>query len=77
MPANNKRCHTSSAPANALDLDPDEVQVISLWDKEARKEDVYKITYCIFSGKKFGSPSMTVMRDWLEIFMTESPQEFS
>ena len=33
-------------------------------------------TYCIFSRKKFGSPSVTVMRDWLEIFMTESPQDF-
>jgi hypothetical protein len=30
MPANNKRCHTSSAPADASDSHLDEVQVISL-----------------------------------------------
>jgi hypothetical protein len=59
-----------------LDSDPNEVQVISLWDKEARKEDVYKIAYCIFSRKKFGSPSVTVMRDWLEVFMMALPQDF-
>ena len=41
------RCRvTSSSPNNASDSDPDEVQVVTLWDKEARKEDIYKIAYC-------------------------------
>jgi hypothetical protein len=45
MPTNNNCCHTLSAPADESDSDPDEVQVISIWDKEARKEDIYKIAY--------------------------------
>jgi hypothetical protein len=53
-PTNNERCHTSSAPADVSDSDSNEVQVISLWNKEARKEDVYKIAYCIFLGRSLG-----------------------
>ena len=34
------------ANTSAPDSDPDEVQVVTLWDKEARKEDIYKIAYC-------------------------------
>ena len=41
--AADRRRASSSSPDNALDLDPDEVQVVTLWDKEARKEDLYKI----------------------------------
>ena len=67
---------TSSSLNNALNSDPDEVQVVTLCDKEARKEDIYKIAYCIFTGRKFGSPSVIAMREWLEIFMTEPPQDF-
>ena len=71
------RCRvTSSSPNKASDSDPDEVQVVTLWDKEARKEDIYKIAYCIFTGRKFGSPSVIAMREWLEIFLTEPPQDF-
>jgi hypothetical protein len=50
-PANNKSCHASSAPADASDSEPNEVQVISLWVKEARTDDLYKIAYCIFPGR--------------------------
>jgi hypothetical protein len=38
-----KRCCASSAPANVLDSDPNEVQVISLWDKEVKKKEIYMI----------------------------------
>jgi hypothetical protein len=48
MPANDNHCHTSSASVGAFDSDPNEVQVSYLWGKEARKEDIYKISYCIF-----------------------------
>jgi predicted alpha/beta hydrolase len=37
---------------------------------------MYKVTYFIFSCRKFDSPSLAVMRDWLEIFVSESQQDF-
>ena len=41
------RCRaTSSSPNNALDSDPDEVQVITLWDKEVRKKDIDRNCAC-------------------------------
>ncbi len=61
---------------DVLDLEPYEVQVVTLWDKEARNEDIYKVAYSIFSRKRFDSPSLTVMRVWLVIFVAKLPQDF-
>ena len=38
----------AGASVDALDLEPDKVQVVTLWDKEARKNDIYKVAYSIF-----------------------------
>ena len=32
----------AGASVDASDLEPDEVQVVTLWDREARKDDIYK-----------------------------------
>ncbi len=66
----------AGASVDASDLEPDEVQVVTLWDREARKDDIYKVAYSIFSRRRFDSPSVAVMRDWLKIFVAESPQDF-
>ena len=65
----------SSSIDLASDSD-DEIQIVTLWDREARKEDLYKITYSIFLGRKHGSPSLSDMRNWLTVFVTESPLNF-
>ena len=51
----------------ASDSDPNEIQIITLWDREVRKEDLYKIAYSIFTGRKYDSPSLSDMRDWLAV----------
>ena len=61
---------------NALDLELGKVQVVTLWDKEARKDNIYKVAYSIFSCSRFDSLLLAVMRDWLEIFMAELRQDF-
>ena len=66
----------AGASVDVSDLEPDKVQVVTLWDREARKDDIYKVAYSIFSRRRFDSPSVAVMRDWLEIFVAESPQDF-
>ena len=66
----------AEASVDVSDLEPDKVQVVSLWDREARKDYIYKVAYSIFSRRRFDSPSMAAMRDWLEIFMAELPQYF-
>ncbi len=67
---------TAGASVDVLDLESDEAQVVTLWDKEARKDDIYKVTYSFFFCRRFDSPLLAVMRDWLEIFVAESPQDF-
>ncbi len=52
----------------------DEIQIVTLCDREARKEDLYKIAYSIFTGRKYDSPSLSDTRDWLAVFVTESPR---
>jgi hypothetical protein len=47
-----------------------------MWDREARKEVMYKIAYSIFLGRKYDPPSLSDMRDWLTVFVTESPPDF-
>ena len=65
----------SSSIDLASDSD-DEIQIVTLWDREARKEDLYKITYSIFLGRKYGSPSLSDMRNWLTVFVTKPPLNF-
>ena len=60
----------------ALDSDPDDIQIITLWDREVRKEDLYKIAYSIFTWRKYESPSLSDMWDWLAVFVTYSPPDF-
>ena len=66
---------TSSSINLASDSD-DEIQIVTMWDREARKEDMYKIAYSIFLGRKYDSPSLSEMRDWLTVFVTKSPPDF-
>ena len=66
----------SSSINLALDSDNDEIQIVTLWDREARKEDLYKIAYTIFLGRKYNSPSLPDMRDWLTVFVAEPPADF-
>jgi hypothetical protein len=40
--------NAAGASVDALDLEPDEVQVVTLWDKEARKDDIDKVANSIF-----------------------------
>jgi hypothetical protein len=59
------------------DSNPDnEVKAVTLWDVKARKDAVYKVAYAISSGKRFNSPSLTQMREWLKVFVAEQPQDF-
>ena len=41
---NNNNNDAAGASVNVSDLEPDNVQVVTLWDKEARKDDIYKVT---------------------------------
>ena len=43
---------TSSSINLASDSDDEEIQIVTMWDREARKEDMYKIAYSIFLGRK-------------------------
>jgi hypothetical protein len=60
----------------ASDSDHNKIQIVTLWDREARKEDLNKIAYSIFTGWKYDSPSLFDMRDWLAVFVTKSPPDF-
>ena len=40
--------NAAGAFEDVLDLEPYEVQVVTLWDNEARNEDIYKVAYSIF-----------------------------
>jgi len=67
---------SASSSINLASDSDDEIQIVTLWDREARKEDLYKITYSIFLGRKYGSPSLPDMRDWLAVFVAEPPEDF-
>ena len=50
---------SASSSINLASDSDDEIQIVTLWDREARKEDLYKITYySIFLGRKYDSPSL-------------------
>ena len=67
---------TSGSIDFASNSDHDEIQIITLWDREARKEDLCKIAYSISTGQKYDSPSLFNVRDWPAVFVTESPPDF-
>jgi len=68
---------TSASSSIDLASDSDnEIQIITIWDRDARKKDMYKIAYSIFLGRKYDSPSLSDMRDWLTVFVTGSPPDF-
>ena len=48
----------SSSIDLASDSD-DEIQIVTMWDREVRKEDINKIAYSIFLGRKYDSPSLS------------------
>ena len=53
-----------------------EVSVVTRWDTELRKKGSYKIAVIIFSGRRFGAPSLAVMREWLEEIVHQPFQDF-
>ena len=56
----------TSASTPLVDLSEDnEVTVVTRWDTELRKKGSYKIAVSIFSGRRFGTPSLATMREWL------------
>ena len=67
---------SASSSINLASDSDNEIQIITLWDREARKEDLYKIAYSIFSERKYDSPSLPDMRDWLTVFVTEPLEDF-
>ena len=67
----------TSASIPLVDLSEDnEVSVVTRWDTELRKKGSYKIAVSIFSGRRFGAPSLAVMREWLEEIVHQPFQDF-
>jgi len=50
--------------------------VVTRWDTELRKKGSYKIAVIIFSGRRFGAPSLAVMREWLEEIVHQPFRDF-
>ena len=67
---------SASSSINLASDSDNEIQIVTLWDREARKEDLYKIAYSIFSERKYDSPSLPDMRDWLTVFVTKPLEDF-
>ena len=66
-----------SASIPLVDLSEDnEVSVVTRWDTELRKKGSYKIAASILSGRKFGAPSLAVMREWLDVIVHQPFQDF-
>ena len=60
-----------------VDLSEDnEVTVVTRWDTELRKKGSYKIAVSIFSGRRFGTPSLAAMREWLDEIVQHPSQDF-
>ena len=73
----NNRATMTSASIPLVDLSEDnEVSVVTRWDIELRKKGSYKIAASILSGRKFGAPSLAVMREWLDVIVHQPFQDF-
>jgi hypothetical protein len=50
-----------------VDLSEDnKVTVVTRWDAELQKKGFYKIAVSILLGRKYGTPSLADMLEWLE-----------
>ena len=66
-----------STSIRVVDLSEDnEVTVVTRWDTELRKKGSYKIAVSILSGRKFGAPSLAVMREMLDVIVHQQFQDF-
>ena len=50
--------------------------MVTRWDTELHKKGSYKIAANILSGRKFGAPSLAVMREWLDVIVHQPFQDF-
>ncbi len=50
--------------------------MVTRWDTELCKKGSYKIAVSIHSGRKYGAPSLAVMRKWLEEIIHQPFQDF-
>ena len=67
----------TSASIPLVDLSEDnEVTVVTRWDTELHKKGSYKIAVSILSGRKYGAPSLAVMREWLEEIVHQLFRDF-
>ena len=67
----------TSASIPLVDLSEDnEVTVVTRWDTELRKKGSYKIAVSILSSRKFGAPSLAVMREMLDVIVHQQFQDF-
>ena len=67
----------TSASIPLVDLSEDnDVTVVTRWDTELRKRGSYKIAVSILSVRKFGAPSLAVMREMLDVIVHQPFQDF-
>ena len=67
----------TSASIPLVDLSEDnEITVVTRWDTELRKKASYKIAVSIFSGRRFGTPSLAAMHEWLDEIVQQPFQDF-
>jgi len=50
---------SASSTINLSSDSDDEIQIVTMWDREVRKEDINKIAYSTFLGRKYDSPSLS------------------
>ena len=53
-----------------------EVTVFTRWDTELHTKGSYKIAVSIFSGRRFGVPSLAAMREWLDEIVQQPSKDF-
>ena len=67
---------SASIPLVDLLSEDNEVTVVTRWDTELRKKGSYKIAVSIFSGRRFGVPSLAAMREWLDEIVQQPSKDF-
>ena len=53
-----------------------EVTVVTRWDAKLRKKGSYKLAVNILSSRKYGAPSLAVVREWLEEIVHQPFRDF-
>jgi hypothetical protein len=67
LPLKTDKNTMTSASIPIVDLSEDnEVTVVTRWDAELRKKGSYKIAVSILLGRKYRTPSLADMHEWLE-----------